>query len=114
MEHPEVVGVLIAEPLPRQDREDLFGRQAARALDQRIRDLRPAVGKAVERILRRVFDQLILRQVNSWASETTGVSTAARQMPTPRIAGFFMSVALLSRPDRRCQSVSAACNMARV
>ena len=55
-------GVLVAEVLARQDREDFLGRQAPRPLDQRVGNLGPAVGKPLERVLRRELDHLILGQ----------------------------------------------------
>ena len=74
VQHPEAVGVLVAKTLSRQDREDFLGGQAARALDERVGDLGPAVGKPLERVLRGVFDQLLLRQ-----GEQLGVRKHGRQ-----------------------------------
>ena len=74
MQHPEAVGVLVAKALPREDGEDLFGGQAARPLEERVRDLGPAVGEPLERILRGVLDQLLLRQ-----GEQLGVGKDRRQ-----------------------------------
>ena len=114
MQHPEAVGVLVAEALPRQDREDLFGRQAARALDQRVRDLGPAVGEALERVLRGVLNQLLLRQ-----REQLGVGENRRQhgreaerWPQDSFVLHRGRCPLASCVPVARQSVSAACSMA--
>ena len=62
MEDLEAVLVLVPEALPRQHRPDLLGRQTARALDQGVGHLRPAVREPLERILRAECDELVLRQ----------------------------------------------------
>ena len=63
MEDLEAIFVLVPESLARQDREDLFGRQPAGALDQPVRHLRPAVGKPVERVVAGPRSHLLFREV---------------------------------------------------
>ena len=121
----------LRKPCPGQDREDLLRGQPARALDQRVGHLRPAVGEPLERVLRGVLDQLLLVSVKSWASETTGASTADARpratrcvkhhhgCPSARSAACrgIAATRVAERPRIRglrilTHSVSAACSIA--
>ena len=62
MKNPEAVCVLVAESLPRQYGQHFLGRQTAGSFDEPIGYFRPAVGKALERILRRQLDHLLFVQ----------------------------------------------------
>ena len=62
MKNPEAICVLVSESLPRQNGQHFLGRQPAGSFDEAIRHLRPAVGEALERILRRQLDHLLFVQ----------------------------------------------------
>ena len=63
VQHLEAVGPLVAVVLARQDRPHVLGRHPLGLLDERVRNLRPAVGEAIERVVRGDLDDLLAREL---------------------------------------------------
>ena len=63
MQHLEAVGPLVAVVLAGQDRPHVLGGHPLGLLDERVGDLRAAVGEAVERIVRGDLDDLLAREL---------------------------------------------------
>ena len=90
MQDAEVARVLVAEAFLREDGEHLLRGKTAGALDQRVGNPGAAVGEALERVLGRELDHLVLRDREDLGLGEGGRQHGSGERERPRTVGSFI------------------------